>query len=61
MACGCVRRSGVKPQSRAILATEPVVEYPETARLLESANVHAQPQRMELRGITEEVKIYEIP
>jgi class 3 adenylate cyclase len=47
--------------SQAILATEPVIEYPETSLLLERSGIHVQPQRAELRGIQEEVKIYEIP
>jgi class 3 adenylate cyclase len=47
--------------SRSILATEPVIDYPETARLLDRTGLKALPQRAELRGITEEVKLFEIP
>jgi class 3 adenylate cyclase len=47
--------------SRAIFATEPVVENAQSAALLESAGLMPTPQHVELRGVTERVKIYEIP
>ena len=47
--------------SRAILATEAVVEYPATAAVLEHAGLTPVPQRAALRGVDEEVKLYEIP
>ena len=48
-------------KSRSILATEPVVEYPETMKLLDRTGLKVLPQHAELRGITEEVKLFEIP
>jgi class 3 adenylate cyclase len=47
--------------TRSILATEPVVEYPETAKLLSNSGLKPTPQHASLRGIDEKVKIYEIP
>ncbi|MCC6948586.1 MAG: adenylate/guanylate cyclase domain-containing protein [Bradyrhizobiaceae bacterium] len=47
--------------TRSILATEPVVEYPQTMKILDGAHLKALPQRAELRGVNEEVKLYEIP
>jgi class 3 adenylate cyclase len=47
--------------SRSILATEPVVEYPQTAKLLSASGLKPMPQHASLRGIDEKVKIYEIP
>ena len=47
--------------SRAILATEPVVAHPEAARLLGEAGLEAVPQRRALRGVTDELTVYEIP
>ena len=47
--------------SRAILATEPVVDYPETANLLAHAGLKPAAQRAALKGVNEEVKLYEIP
>ena len=47
--------------ARAILATEPVIDYPETAKLLDRSGLKALPQHAELRGISEEVKLYGIP
>ena len=48
-------------QSRAIFATEPVVENPQSAALLEKAGLMPTPQHIQLRGVTEKVKIYQIP
>ncbi len=48
-------------QSRAIFATEPVVENPESSVLLKKHGVLPQPQEIQLRGVSEKVKIYEIP
>jgi class 3 adenylate cyclase len=47
--------------TRSILATEPVVEYPRTAKLLSTSGLKPTPQHASLRGIDEKVKIYEIP
>jgi class 3 adenylate cyclase len=47
--------------SRSILATDSVVEYPQTSKLLEASGLKPMPQQAALRGINEEVKIYEIP
>jgi class 3 adenylate cyclase len=47
--------------SRAIYATGPVVENAGSARLLEGAGLHPVQQRHLLRGIADEVTLYEIP
>ena len=47
--------------SRAIFATEPVVENAQSAALLANAGLVPTPQSIQLRGVTEKVKIYEIP
>jgi class 3 adenylate cyclase len=47
--------------SRSIFATEPVVHYPEAARLLASAGLTPVAQRCTLRGIADELTVYEIP
>jgi class 3 adenylate cyclase len=47
--------------SRAILATEPVVDYPKTANLLAHAGLKPAAQRAALKGVNEEVNLYEIP
>src|SRR5260221_351405 len=47
--------------SRAIFATDAVVNDRETARLLKSAGLSPLPQRRALRGIADEVMLYEIP
>jgi class 3 adenylate cyclase len=47
--------------SRAIYATEPVVENPLSRELLQHAGIMPHARDVELRGITERVKIYEIP
>jgi class 3 adenylate cyclase len=47
--------------SRSIYATGPVVENAGSARLLEGAGLHPVQQRHLLRGIADEVTLYEIP
>ena len=47
--------------SRSIFATEPVVKNPETARLLGASGLTPVPQRCSLRGIADELIVYEIP
>ena len=47
--------------SRAIYATGPVVDHPQTANLLAASGVHPVAQQRELRGIPEAVPVYEIP
>lgn len=47
--------------SRAIFATEPVVENAESAAMLKSLGLVPTPQHLQLKGVTEKVKIYEIP
>ncbi len=47
--------------SRSIFATGPVVENAGSARLLESAGLSPVQQRHMLRGIADEVMLYEIP
>jgi class 3 adenylate cyclase len=48
-------------QSRAIYATEPVVEHPESSAILSHRGLIPQPQQLQLKGVAEKVKIYEIP
>jgi class 3 adenylate cyclase len=47
--------------SRAIYATGPVVDHPQTANLLAASGVRPVAQQRELRGIPEAVPVYEIP
>ena len=47
--------------SRAILATRPVVTHERASALLEDGGLKPVPQRRALRGITEELAVYEIP
>jgi len=47
--------------SRAIFATGSVVEHPEAAKMLAAAGVAPTAQRHALRGIADEVTLYEIP
>jgi len=47
--------------SRTILATGPVVSHPQASILLETNGLKPMSQRRALRGITDEVAIYEIP
>jgi class 3 adenylate cyclase len=48
-------------QSRAIYATEPVVENAQSTAILLERHLTPLPQQIQLRGVTEKVKIYEIP
>jgi class 3 adenylate cyclase len=48
-------------QSRAIYATEPVVENAGSSRILKDRGLMPTPQQIQLKGVTEKVKIYEIP
>lgn len=48
-------------ESSWIFATEPVVEHPGAARLLDAAGLKAVAQRHQLRGIANELTVYEIP
>jgi len=47
--------------SRSIYATQPVVEHPLAARLMDEYGVKPQAQRHSLRGIANELTVYEIP
>jgi class 3 adenylate cyclase len=47
--------------SRAILATEPVVSHPGTCSLLETSGLKPIPHRLALRGVAQEMAVYEIP
>ena len=47
--------------SRAIFATESVVDDPQSSKLLATAGLKALPQRAALDGITAQVAVYEIP
>lgn len=47
--------------SHAIFATEPIVRHPGAAALLASEGLVPVPQRHALRGIADEVTVYEIP
>jgi len=47
--------------SRTILATGPVVTHPQASTLLETNGLKPASQRRALRGITDEVAVYEIP
>jgi class 3 adenylate cyclase len=46
--------------SRSILATGPVVTHPQAANLLATSGLQPVPQRRALRGIAEELAVYEI-
>jgi hypothetical protein len=46
---------------RAIVATRPVVENLEAAKILESSGLQPKMQRAALRGIADETMVYEIP
>jgi class 3 adenylate cyclase len=48
-------------KSHSIFATEPVVRHPEAIRLLGAAGLTPAPQRAMLRGISDELTVYEIP
>jgi class 3 adenylate cyclase len=47
--------------ARAILATGPVVSHPQASTLLQTNGLKPVSQRRALRGITDEVAVYEIP
>jgi class 3 adenylate cyclase len=47
--------------SRAILATKSVVENPKAAKILQGSGVRPTLQRVALRGIVDEMMVYEIP
>lgn len=47
--------------TRSILTTAPVVHHPETAAILEAGGLKPVPQRRAVRGLSEEMAIYEIP
>jgi class 3 adenylate cyclase len=47
--------------SRAIFATQPIVENPKVADILEKSGLHPAMQRAALRGISDETTVYEIP
>lgn len=47
--------------SRSIFATRPVVEHPGASRILGAAGLTPVPQRRSLRGVAEELTVYEIP
>ncbi|HTO81652.1 MAG TPA: adenylate/guanylate cyclase domain-containing protein, partial [Methylomirabilota bacterium] len=47
--------------SRAIFATEAVVEDAHASRVLQTAGLKALPQRAALDGVATEVAVYEIP
>jgi class 3 adenylate cyclase len=47
--------------SRSIYATGAVVEDPLAARLLDAAGLEPMPQRRSLKGISDDLTIYEIP
>jgi class 3 adenylate cyclase len=47
--------------SRTILATGPVVDHPQASTLLKRSGLEPVPQSRALRGISEQVAVYEIP
>ena len=47
--------------SRAIFASKPVVEYPQSSALLQSAGVTPSPLSATLKGVAGDVAVYEIP
>ena len=47
--------------SRSILATGSVVDHPQVSELLETDGIKPTQRRMPLRGIAEELAVYEIP
>ncbi|HEV2000459.1 MAG TPA: DUF5939 domain-containing protein, partial [Xanthobacteraceae bacterium] len=48
-------------QSRAIFATGPVVEHAQASKLLATSGLTPVAQRAALRGVSEELTVYEIP
>jgi hypothetical protein len=47
--------------SRSILATGSVVDHPQASELLVSGGITPTPRRLPLRGIADDVAVYEIP
>jgi class 3 adenylate cyclase len=47
--------------SRSIFVTQPVVDDPRSAKILENSGLHPTAQRAALRGIADETTVYEIP
>src|SRR5262249_43738497 len=47
--------------SRSILATGAVVEHPTASALLKSDGIKPMPRRLPVRGVAEELSVYEIP
>ena len=47
--------------SRSILATGPVVKHPQASSLLATSGLSPVAQQRALRGIAEELAVYEIP
>ena len=47
--------------SRSILATGAVVEHPTASALLKSDGIEPMPRRLPVRGVAEELSVYEIP
>ena len=48
-------------EARSIFATEPVVAHPGAAKLLEEGGLRAVAQEFNLRGVSNAMKVYEIP
>jgi class 3 adenylate cyclase len=47
--------------SHSILATGSVVDHPQSTELLQIDGIKPTPRRLPLRGIADEVAVYEIP
>jgi class 3 adenylate cyclase len=47
--------------SRAIFATQSIVENPKAASILEKSGLRPEMQRAALRGIADKTTVYEIP
>jgi class 3 adenylate cyclase len=47
--------------SRSILATGSVVDHPQASELLLSGGIKPMPRRLPLRGIADDLAVYEIP
>ena len=47
--------------SRAIFASKPVVDYPQSTALLRKAGIVPGLQSASLKGVAEDVAVYEIP
>jgi hypothetical protein len=63
MSCRRSSISGRSSGARASIfpATSPVVGYPQTAAVLKESGLSAVRQRRALRGIADELEVYEIP